>query len=126
MKNLLIIFSFCCILIFLSCTRAIRTSPAEFKENNKTRNSVYRITTFEHESFEFEQYSISGDTLIIVVPHKYNNTEYEIKLPFNQIKTMNKIEINKKKTTIVVSTITLLVSIWVCLVISFGDSLENF
>ena len=126
MVKIINIFYFCCIFTLFSCTRAIRTSPAEFKENNKTRNSVYRITTFEHESFEFEQYSISEDTLIIVVPHKYNNTEYEIKLPFNQIKTMNKIEINKKKTTIVVSTITLLVSIWVCLVISFGDSLENF
>lgn len=92
-------------LAFSSCTRAIRTSTAVLRQEDEAKKLVFRIKTIDNKSYEFESYRIAGDTLIVTVPHKYLNSEIVEKIPLDRVKKIERIEINKTNTTILLSVI---------------------
>ena len=109
-KNSLIRLLLFVIPLSFSCTRQLRLPDDYFYAPPEDSKAVLRITTLDHKRYEFRKYEVSNDTLIIFNRdglHLYNETA---RVPFEDIESVNRVEIHKNRTRLLLSGIFLLLS----------------
>lgn len=89
-----------------SCTSAIKMSTSDFRNTYPDSKTLYRVTTKADVRYDFKQYSISDDTLMIYAPfsldiHDKKKQEEHVTLLFDNIASIQKIGWDTKKSLFV-------------------------
>jgi len=91
------------ITLLISCTKYSRLPDSYFKDTVVGKKQVIRISTIKNERYEFRKYYIIKDTLIIIPSQGNISQSKEIAVPFKEISSIEKCEIQRTHTVILLS-----------------------
>ncbi len=97
-------------LLSFSCTRQLRLPDDYFYAPPEDSKEVLRITTIDQKRYEFRKYEILNDTLIIFNRDGLHRFSETAGVPLGNIASVNRVEIHKNRTRLLLSGIILLLS----------------